>query len=409
MGINRIRKYTVSMAGILIALGLLYYAFVPQAVLVDSVTVEFSNLEMTVNAEGVTRVRELFEITAPISGVVRRSPINVGDSVLAEQSVVAVIQAAEPGFLDARTMQQLASVVRESEASIRLADSEIVSAQADFNYAKDEFRRTQTLVNKGAISLSALESADLSLKQANAAVDTAVAQRVVRRESLERARAALLSPDEAVASTSQEACCMEIKTPVDGTVLDIFVESQRTVQQGTLLLTIGDLTKLELVVDVLSADAVRIPVGAKAYIERWGGENSLTATVTSVEPTGFAQVSALGIEEQRVRVILKLDNHHEDWQSLGDHFRVYARIVIWSSEDTLAVPVSALFRSDGRWMVFQINENTAIKTPVTIGRRNNRYAELLQGLSDGDVVIVHPGSRVVSGVAVQSRATIPST
>jgi HlyD family secretion protein len=237
---------------------------------------------------------------------------------------------------------------------------------------------------------------------ARAIVEAARAEMTMREAMLARAEAVLMSPSDPVAA-GDGGCCVELRAPHSGTVLWIGNESARLVQAGEALLSVGDLGDLEIEVDLLSADAVRLVPGAAAVVERWGGGTVLAARLRRIDPRGFTRVSALGIEEQRVRVYLDLDTPPEARQGLGDAFRVFVSIVEWESPEALQVPIGALIRDDGGWAVFRIEDGTARLTPIRIGRRTQTEAQVLEGLAPGDRVVAFPGDRVAEGTRVVPR------
>ncbi len=225
----------------------------------------------------------------------------------------------------------------------------------------------------------------------------------VRRRELESAKARLIQPGEINRDAQSANCCIHVYAPVDGRVLKIVAESEQVVQPGAPLLEIGDPHDLEIVVDFLSRDAVRIKPGMPARIESWGGDTILPAKVRRIEPTGFTKVSALGIEEQRVKVILDFTGPPAEWQRLGHAFRVIARVVIWHSDDALQVPLGALFREGDNWAVFVVADGRAERRLVTIGERNVHAAQVIKGLKAGEQVVLHPSDRVHDGVRVEPR------
>ena len=260
---------------------------------------------------------------------------------------------------------------------------------------------------RAAASDAQLEQAEVALDVAAAQFDSARATQRMRESELAAARAVLVEPGaEGRQSKTEGDCCITLTAPVSGQVLSVVNESARMVAAGTPLITIGPRNDLEITVDLLSTDAVRIAPGAEAYVERWGGGATLTARVTEIEPAAFTKVSALGIEEQRVKVLLNFVTPPEARPTLGHNFRVYLRIVEWRGDDALTLPISALFREGGDWAVFVVEDGTARLRPVKIGRRNTELAQVLGGLAAGDVVIAHPSDRVDDGVQVIDRETL---
>lgn len=380
------------------------WAFWPEPVAVDEAVVARAPLQVTVAAEGVTRVREPFLVVAPTTGTAARSPVEAGDLVVHDQTVVALIEPAEPAFLDARARAQADAAVAEAEAAVRLAEANVLRAEAELAYAEAQHERNRELAARGIIAQRILEDSERLLATQRTVLAAARSEVDAHRAALARAQAQLLGPGPGIdGAGAAGGCCVTILAPQTGTVLSVASPSARLVQAGEALLTIGDLADLEVEVDLLSADAVRVAEGAEAVVERWGGEGVLAAQVRRIEPAAFTRVSALGIEEQRVRVRLDFLAPPEARAGLGDRFRVFVRIVLWRGEDVLQVPVSALFRLDGGWAVYRIENGRAVATPVTIGQRTAEAAEVLTGLAAGDRVVAFPGDRVSDATRVAPR------
>ena len=337
------------------------------------------------------------------AGMALRSPVRVGDPVQRDATVLAVIQPAEPGFLDARARAQAEAAVTEAQAAVRLARVNRDRAAADLDYARNQLARNRELAARGTVPRRVLEDSTQLMETHRAALEAANEELGIREAALARAEAQLVGPDAQTGPRPVGACCSQITAPQSGTVLSVVNESARIVQPGEPLLTIGNLAELEIEADLLSADAVRLAPGARAIVERWGGPGALEARVRQIEPRGFTRVSALGIEEQRVSVRLEFTGPPEERQGLGDAYRVFVRIVTWEAEEALQVPVSALFRAGEEWAVYRVEEGAAVLTPVTIGQRTQTHAQLLRGLEAGDLVIAYPGERVSEGTQVVRR------
>ncbi len=394
----RVVIITLVTAGIV---GGLVWALRPGPLEVDMTQVTAGPMQVTVAAEGVTRVREPYLVTAPISGMATRSPLHVGDAVVRGETVVALIQPAEPAFLDARSRAQAEAAVDESQAALQLAQVNLARAQADLDYAESQLARNRELAARGTIPQRMLEDTQQMVETQRATLEAAVSEVAMRQATLIRTQAQLLGPEGSIREPGD--CCIDLTAPQSGTVLSVENESARLVQAGEALLSIGDLNDLEIEVDLLSQDAVRLAPGASAFIERWGGPGVLEARVRRIDPRGFTRVSALGIEEQRVRVILDFADPAEARPGLGDAFRVFVRIVTWEEEDVLQVPISALFRSGADWAVFRLQDGTARLTRIEVGQRTQDQAQVLSGLSAGDVVVAFPGDRVSDGAAIAPR------
>jgi HlyD family secretion protein len=405
MGFNPRRIALWVVVGTLVIAGIVY-AFRPQPVPVDLAEVTVGPLEVTIEAEGRTRMRDTYQVFAPITGFALRSPVEVGDPVHEAETVIASIRPAEPGLLDARARQQAEAAVTEAEAALRLAEINITRAVADLDYARSQYERTRALAERGTIAQRMLDDAALLHETREAALEAARSERDMHEATLARMRAQLIGPAAQVDGDGTGACCAEITAPITGVVLDVTEVSARLVQAGEPLVEIGRPEDLEIEVELLSSDAVRVPSGAEAYVERWGGEAVLAAQVRRIEPSAFTRVSALGIEEQRVRVILDFLAAREERPRLGNAYRVFLRIVEWREEAVVQVPVSALFRTGDAWTVFRVVDGRAEPATVVIGRRNQAQAQVISGLEPGDRVISHPSDRVEAGVRVADRAAL---
>ena len=384
--------------------GLLFVTFRTEPVAVDLAAVERGTLRVTVDADGKTRIRDIYEVAAPISGLAKRSPVEVGDRVVKDETVVAVVEPIAPSLLDSRTRVQAEATVREVEAALRVAETDLQTAVEERAYAQSQFDRVQALVQRGVASVTRLEDAAQHLAIAKAAVEAAQAKAAMGRSSLERARAALIEPGGPVEAGA--SCCVEMLAPETGVVLSVDMISERPVTSGARLLSVGDPTHLQIVGDLLSSDAVRLEPGAEAIVERWGGPEPLRAILNRIEPSARTKISALGIEEQRVDAIFDLASDVEERAGLGHGFAVFLRIVEWQEEDVLLVPLSALFRRGDAWSVYVAENGIARERPVALGRRNGRQAVVLQGLEENEAVVTHPSDAVADGVPILDRAAL---
>ena len=401
MGVAARRSLFWGILLLTLAVGLVF-AFRPQPVPVDFALVERGPLIVTVSEEGETRVRDVFVLSAPIAGRARRIEAEVGDPVAAGRTVVAEIEPIDPAFLDVRSEAQAQAAVRTAEAARDLARAELDRAQADLVFAEAEGKRARRLIRDDTISQRRLDEDERAYKTAKANLATAQAALDMRGAELERARAELLSP--LAARGMKPSCpCVPVTAPVDGRVLQVIHESEAVVSAGQPLIEIGDPEDLEIVADLLSTEAVRVEPGQRVMIEEWGGGAVLNGRVERVEPYGFTKVSALGIEEQRVNVIIDFTDPPAQWRRLGHGYRVEARIVLWENEDVLKVPLSALFRDAGDWTIFVEREGRAEKRRVEPGRQNGLESEILEGLAVGERIVLYPSDRVVAGVRLTAR------
>ena len=395
------RALLAAIAAVLVALAL-FHVFNPRPVPVDLVEIGRGLLRVTVGSDGKTRVKEVYVVSAPVAGRVRRIERHVGDEVRGGETVLAPSQPAEPAFLDTRSAAEAEARLRAAEAGKTLADARLAKYQAELEFAASDLERARKLAVTGNISQRALERAELASRIAVAELATAHSSVREADFELDLARAALMQPGELDTGAPGD-CCVKVLAPVGGRVLRLLHESESVVTVGTPLLEIGDPRDLEIVVDLLSTDAVKVEPGAVAFIEHWGGFERLEGRVRLVEPSGFTKVSALGIEEQRVNVIVDLIGEAEKWRALAHGYRVEVRVVIWERADALKLPVSALFREGGRWVVFVAANGRANRRLVSLGRRNDREADVVDGLAAGETVVLHPSDKVVDGVRVVAR------
>jgi HlyD family secretion protein len=386
--------------GLVIA-GLVWFAW-PQAIPVDLATVSKGPMEVTVDDEGKTRVRDIYTVSAPLAGMVLRVPGRVGDQVAANETVVAVMQPMAPSFHDIRSHEELRAALAAADAAITLAEHEVHRIEKVLEFSRSDLQRAEALARTNTIAVKALEKAKIDVETNEAALASARAQLEVRRSERASAAARLTGPLAAGAGPTDPACCMQIRAPVTGRILRIIQESEGVVQAGTPLIDIGNPTDLEVVADLLSTDAVLVAAGAPVLIDGWGG-SEIRGRVARIDPVGFVKISALGIEEQRVRTTIDFVDPPETWSRLGHDYRVIVHIPVWSASEATTVPVAALFRKGDNWAVFAVADGRAHLAPVQIGQRNNRVAEVISGLSVGDRVVLHPSDRIQDGVSISER------
>lgn len=386
------------------------YAFWPRPLLVDVVAARLGPFSVTIDEDARTRVRHIYTVSAPVTArllrisapaTAGRAPLHVGDQVIANQTVVAILQPAPPPFIDTRSRDELVAALSAAEAAIALAEAEVRRSQVARELAKGEHERIEALTRTQVASAKALEKAHADLGAAEAAVAIARAQLEVRR-SERSGLAARMQPPTLTLNFADPECCIAVRSPVSGRILRIVQESENVVTAGTPLIEIGDPADLEIVADLLSPDAVQVEPGAPVNIEGWGGP-PLIGKVTRVDPAGFTKVSALGIEEQRVRSIIELTEPAAAFVRLGHDFRVNVRITIWSGNNVLTIPTGSIFRSKNNWAVYKVESGKAKLLPVKIGRRTNQLVEVAEGLQDADTLILHPSDRVSDGQAVTPR------
>lgn len=377
--------------------GGLAYAFWPRPVAVDFAEVTRGPLVVTIEGEGKTRVREVYQLSAPISGRALRIETHVGDMVKAGDTVVAAIQPEDPAFLDVRSEAQARAAVDAAIAARALAEADLQRQRAEHAFAEAELDRTRRLFDTKTVAKRTLDAAERTERTARAGVKTAEAALRMRGSELEEARARLITANE---GSKQDVKSVPVRAPVSGQVLRVLHESEGVVRAGEPLIEIGDPADLEIVVDLLSSDAVKVAAGQRVFVTEWGGPDGLEGRLRRVEPYGFTKVSALGIEEQRVNAIIDLVSPQSHWGTLGHGYQVTTHIVI-SEGEALIAPLTALFRRGNQWTTFVVSEGRARAQALVVGRLNTESAEILEGLAAGDQLVAHPSDRVTDGVLVE--------
>jgi HlyD family secretion protein len=386
----------------LVVVAMIVIAMWPQPVMVDMATVERGPMRVTLDHEGQTRVRDRFVVSAPVGGRVLRIQLEPGDRVEANQTALATFLPSAPAPLDARTRAQASARARAAAAALETARAQRERADAQHQFAVTERDRMRRLADEGAVSEQTRESAEAEARVQSRMLQAADASVQAALHDLEAANAALLDADGD--ATAGRGTQITLRSPIDGVVLRRLRESEAVVPPGEPLMEVADPDRLEVVADYLSADAVRMTPGMPVVIDRWGGGTELTGRVRRVEPAAFLKISALGVEEQRVWVVIDFEDARSAWQALGDGYRVETRVVVWERPDVVIAPTSALFRHAGGWAVFVVENGRAAQRPVEIGQRNGVSAEVTKGLEPGEKVVIHPPDAVSDGVRVSSRA-----
>jgi HlyD family secretion protein len=392
-----IRRGLIALA-VLAVVGLIVVAWIPNPVEVEVAEVSRGPLVVTVNEDGRTRVKDRYTVSAPITGNLARLDLEAGDPIEQEQ-VLARLVPLPPPLLDSRTRAEAKARVDAAAAARRQAQAAVNRARFQRDFAKQESQRALAVVEQGGLARSDADRAVSTYRSSEEELNSANFGARVAEHQLKLAQTTLMQ----LSGKGEEGEQMEIISPVAGQVLKVYQESEGVVQGGTPILELGDPGALEVVVDVLSQDATRIPAGASTLIERWGGKNPLRGHVRVVEPSAFTKLSALGVEEQRVNVIIDMDDERKLWSSLGDGYRVEARISVWEGKDVLRVPASAVFRSEEAWATFVVEEGTAVVRSVELGETNGLETEVLSGLEEGETVIAYPSDSVRDGVSVEAR------
>lgn len=378
----------------LAVVALILWSMRPEAVPANLAPVARGELIVTIDDEGETRVQNVYVVSAPVAGRVERIELDVGDEVIADETVLAQFQPQDPALLDVRSLS-------EAEAGIGLAQADQARARAELDFARRELERAEQLAKDGTVSAVTLDRARLTVRTAQATLNQASAAVAKRRTDLQTARAAMATAGGGKAA-SGTIIYIPVRAPVSGRVLKRMQQSAAILSAGTPLMEIGDPTKLEIVTDLLSTDAVKISVGNEVIIDDWGGP-PLKGIVRRVEPFGFTKVSALGVEEQRVNVIIDFTSPVEERTALGHGYRVMTRIVTMREKNALKVPVGALFRQGAEWAAYVADKNIAQLRVLGVGARNTLEAQILQGIQEGEMVLVHPSDQISDGVRIEAR------
>lgn len=388
----------------------------PKPVEVDLATISRGPIEVTVDEDGETRIRDPYLISAPLAGRLVRVELEPGDTI-ARNQVIAAIDPGEPGLLDARRQAESEARLKAAEAALRRSESQLEIAKAEAEKAARYVERDRERLAKGNISAPTLADTEHALRIARGNETAAQSALEVARFEMEQAEAALLHSRTLADDGIEGGRQFEIRSPIDGVVLRRFQESSTMLPAAEGILEVGNPNDLEIRIDVLSEDAVKIRPGQSVRLENWGGPDALHAHIRRVDPSAFTKVSALGVDEQRVWVYADFvdpDGDSEDRLNpelqtgrslLGDGFRVEARIVVWKKEDVIKAPSGALFRNEktNDWAVYRVRDGRAELVPVVRGQDNGIEAEIEEGLQEADEVILHPGNRIEDGVAVQAR------
>ena len=395
-----IRRALIALA-LIAVVGLIVVAWIPNPVEVEVAEVSRGRLVVTVNEDGRTRVKDRYTVSAPVTGNLTRVTLDPGDTIEEGQVLLRLVPLPPP-LLDSRSRAEAKARVDGAMAARRQAQAAVNRARFQRDFAKQESERALAVVQQGGLARSDADRAVSTYRSSEEELRSAEFGARVAEHELTLAQSALMRLSGKGKGEGEDEE-LDIISPVAGQVLKIYQESEGVVQGGTPILEVGNPAALEVVVDVLSQDATRIPTGASTTIERWGGKNPLRGHVRVVEPSAFTKLSALGVEEQRVNVIIDMDEDRERWSSLGDGYRVEARITVWEGNNVLKVPASAVFRSDETWAAFVVEDGAAVIRRVELGETNGLETEVLSGLDEGELVIAYPSDSVRDGVSVEAR------
>lgn len=367
----------------------------PKPVPAEVTTVSRGVMKVTIDESGRTRVRDRYTVLAALAGDLDRIGLRAGD-VVTRGEVIARIVPQAPALLDPRSRAEASARVAAATAAALRAQTEVTRLELALQHSRDDAERTGRLVASGSVSPDEGKNARLDVELRTKELASARFASETATHEAELARAALTRYGDASRTRDE----FDIASPIDGRVLRVLQPSGGPVAPSTPLLELGDPRDLEVVVDVLTEDAVGIPDHAEVTLDRWGGSGPLSGHVRLVEPSAFTKLSALGVEEQRVNVVIDFDDPPGGRPALGDGYRVEAHVLTWERPDVLGVAASAAFRQAGGWAVFVVTGDRVHLRPVEIGRRNSSEVEVLSGLVDGDRVVIHPGEKLADGVRV---------
>jgi HlyD family secretion protein len=397
------RRNTMWIGAVVLAVAaLVAWGLVPAPVVVEVATVQRGPFEQTVDEQARSRIRDHYSVTAPLNGDVDRIQLREGDEVVAG-SIIARLHPALPALLDSRTELELRRRVEAARAAREAADARVARGQVALAQARLEAERSRQLAPSHLVPAAKLETDELTLLLSGQELESAKADAHVARHDIDIAVAALARVREAGRGGGNAE--WPLAAPVSGRVLRVQQKSSGTVSVGTPLIELGDPANLEVLIELLTTDAPQVAPGAPVRLDNWGGPAPLVGRVRRVEPWGYTKVSALGVEEQRVNVLVDIVSPRIEWESLGEGYRLDARIQVYRQQQVLAVPTGALFRSGEGWLVYVVgSDQRAHRQPLTIGHRNDRFAEVLAGLKEGDRIAVYPGDAVRDRVRVRAEA-----
>jgi HlyD family secretion protein len=381
-------------------LALLVVLFSPSPQPVDLASAVRGDMAVTVSSEGKTRVKQEYAITAPLGGRLLRVLLKAGDQVTANETLIATIEPPPPQFNDVRSQTEIQAKVHAAESALAQAKVELERTRSQLEFAEADVVRYRDLAARGVTPARSMEQYTLEADVRRKALQ--IAQRAVDQKTseLQQITASLMGPANGQMADQQRP--IEVRSPITGRVLNVLQESETVVQPGQVILTMGDPQQIEVMLEMLSEDAVKVHEGDNATLEGWGGL-PLHMRVRRIEPFGYTKISALGIEEQRVHVLLDFTDPPERWVTLGHGYRVVGKIQIWDGKQVLKLPMGALFRDEARWAVYKVEDGMARLQHVELGHLNETEAEVLGGIAPGDQVILHPSDRIADGVPVRTR------
>jgi HlyD family secretion protein len=392
------RRSILMLVGAGALLGALIFGLRPRPPLVEGVTVTRGPLSASFTEEGKTRVIDRYLVSAPVAGFAQRIDLKVGDQVETGAPLLR-LEPLRASVLDRRSRAEAEARVSAAEAALEAAKEQARAAAADAAFWEGELARIQELAQSGVVARDKLDQTTSDARRADASLRSAHFRVDVARHDLDAARTALRYS--AAEPDSRAAEVVTVRAPVSGRLLKRFRESEGVVAAADPLVEIGDSQGLEVVVEALSSDAVQLAPGGRAVLERWGGDDVLEARIRLIEPVAFTKVSALGVEEQRVLVILDIVSPREKWKLLGDAFRVECRFILWEGENVLQGPAGAFFRTEEGWATFVVENGRAVERQVGIGHRGRVAVEIVSGVDEGDILVAHPSDSIPDGARIE--------
>ncbi|WP_392538649.1 efflux RND transporter periplasmic adaptor subunit [Legionella sp. 227] len=382
---------------IIVVFVVILWFFSHKGIDVETAKAKYEHFVQYIEDDAKTRAIKIYTIVSPVSGELVRINLTEGDKVNKDE-VIAIIKPKIPTLLDVRTKQELEQELGTAEALYEQANAESIRAEAALKTAESDLKRKQPLVKKGFVSETELEHTQLEYQLRQKEYNAALRKLHAAEHYILKVKASLSGT---VDNEKNPQDKVEIHSPVAGSVLRVIEKSETTVVPGTKIMDIANVVGLEVVADILSEDAAKIPPYARVIIKRWGGSYPLEGRVRVVEPSGYTKISALGVEEQRVNVIIDIITPHELWKNLGDGYRVDVEIILFESAHSLVVPMSALFRDEDNWAVFVVKKHRAYKQRIVIEHHNPDLAVIEKGLKAGDEVILYPSSLIHEGVLIK--------
>ncbi|MCW9028070.1 MAG: HlyD family efflux transporter periplasmic adaptor subunit [Kangiella sp.] len=398
MGINKRFTLWILLAAVLVTL--LAYGLWPRAIEVETVKVTKGQFYEVVSEVGETKVKHVYQVSAPITGYLRRVELEVGDPVIANETVVAEIEPLRSQPLDPRSERQAVAELSAAQSALEMTQAKLRQVQNELSFAKSDLERADSLYKDQAISEREFDTAKKIYQSLQQELQATQATLQLRQAELERVKALL---DTSLAEFLPKCECSQVLAPATGVVLTRYRQSASVINAAQPIMDIGDPNELEVKVELISTEAVRVSQGQKVRMEGWGGDTVLEGIVRQVEPMAYKKVTALGIEEQRVNIYIDFASPPEQWQKLGHGYQLDVDIILADKPNSLIVPVIAMVREGTQWVAFAIEDGVATKRTLEIGAINGLEAEVLTGVSEGEVLIYNPSEEIEDGLSVTPR------